>query len=117
MLYSRDSPSCGLHVRFEFDRRSGGFIGTLPDSTAGLLRLKCVLAGITFRVMVSTLELDEFGRFCHNRGALRALQCRRRARRRRGGWRRGGGRGGLVDPFWAAQLVLGLVGLFNCGWA
>ena len=58
MLYSLDSPLCGLHVSFEFDRRAGGFIGTLPDSTAGLLRLKCVLAGITFRVMVSALEPD-----------------------------------------------------------
>ena len=58
MLYSLDSPSCGLHVRFGFDRRSGGFFGTLPDSLAGLLRVKCVLAGITFRVMVSARELD-----------------------------------------------------------
>ena len=58
MLYSLDSPSCGLHVSFGFDRRSGGFFGTLPDSPAGLLRLKCVLAEITFMVMVSALVLD-----------------------------------------------------------
>ena len=58
MLYSPDSTSCGLHVSFGFDRRSGGFFGTLPDSPAGFLRLKCVLAGITFRVMVSALEPD-----------------------------------------------------------
>ena len=37
---------------------SGGFIGTLPDWTVGLLRLKCVLAGITFMEMVSALEPD-----------------------------------------------------------
>ena len=58
MLYFLDSPSCGLYVSFGFDRRSGGFFGTLPDSPAGLLRLKCVLAGITFMVMVSALEPD-----------------------------------------------------------
>ena len=58
MLYSLDSPSCELHVSFEFDRCSGGFFETLPDSTAGLLYLKCLLAGITFRVMVSALEPD-----------------------------------------------------------
>ena len=58
MLYSLDSPSYGLHVSFGFDRRAGGFFGTLPDSPAGLLRLKCVLAGITFKVMVSALEPD-----------------------------------------------------------
>ena len=58
MLYSLDSPSCGLHVSFGFDRRLGGFFGTLPDGTAGLLRLKCMLATITCRVMVSALEPD-----------------------------------------------------------
>ena len=58
MLYSLDSPSRVLHVSFVFDRRSGGFFGTLPNSNAGLLRLKCVLAGITFRVMISELEPD-----------------------------------------------------------
>ena len=58
MLYSLDSPSCGLHVSFGFDRRSGGFFGTLPDSPAGLLRLKYMLAGITFKVRVSALEPD-----------------------------------------------------------
>ena len=58
MLYSLDSPSCGLHVSFGFDRRSGGFFGTLPDSTAELLRLKCVLAEIIFKMMVSALEPD-----------------------------------------------------------
>ena len=56
MLYSLGSPSCGFHVSFGFDRRSGGFFGTLLDSPAGLLHLKCVLAGITFKVMVSALE-------------------------------------------------------------
>ena len=59
MLYSLDSPSCELQVKlWGFDRSSGGFIGTLPNWTVGLLRLKCVLAGITFMVMVSALELD-----------------------------------------------------------
>ena len=47
-----------VHVSFGFDRRSGGFFGTLPDSTAELLRLKCVLAGIVFKMMVSALEPD-----------------------------------------------------------
>ena len=58
MLYSLDALSCGLHISFGFDRRSGGFFGTLPDSPAGLLRLKCVLAGITFKMMGSALEPD-----------------------------------------------------------
>ena len=59
MLYSLDSPSCELQVKlWGFDRSSGGFIGTLPDYTAGVLRLKSVLAGITFMVMVSALEPD-----------------------------------------------------------
>src|SRR6185295_13876672 len=66
MLYSLGSPSCGLHVSFGFDRRSGGFFGTLPDSTAELLHLKCVLAGIIFKMMVSTLEPDYLGRYCHS---------------------------------------------------
>ena len=58
MLYSLDSPSCELHVSFGFDRGSGGFFGTLPDRMIGLLRLKCVLAGIALEVMVSALEPD-----------------------------------------------------------
>ena len=58
MLYSLDSPSFELHVSFGFDRRSGGFFGTLPDSAAKLLRLKCVLAGIILKMMVSALEPD-----------------------------------------------------------
>ena len=58
MLYSLDALSCGLHISFGFDRRSGGFFGTLPDSTAELLRLKCVLAEIIFKMMVSTLAPD-----------------------------------------------------------
>ena len=55
MLYSLDSPSCGLYVSFGFDQRSGGFFGTLPDNHAGLLRLKCVLTHMAFKVMVSAL--------------------------------------------------------------
>ena len=58
MLYSLDSPSRGLYVSFGFDRRSGGFFGTLPDSHAGLLRLKCVLTRIDFMERVSALEAD-----------------------------------------------------------
>ena len=36
----------------------GGFIGILHDSAAGLLRLKCVLTHMAFKVMVSALEPD-----------------------------------------------------------
>ena len=35
-----------------------GLIGILPDSTAGLLHLKCVLTCIAFMEMVSALEPD-----------------------------------------------------------
>ena len=45
-------------VSFGFDRSVGGFIGTLPDSAAGLLRLKCVLIHMAFKVMVSAFEPD-----------------------------------------------------------
>ena len=59
MLYSLDLTSCELHVIFGFDRRSGGFFGTLPDSPAGLLHLKCVLAGITFRDVTDTSPAND----------------------------------------------------------
>ena len=41
-----------------FDPSFSGQIGMLPDRIVGLLCLKYVLAGITFMVMVSTLEPD-----------------------------------------------------------
>ena len=40
------------------DPVSSGLIGILPDSTAGLLRLKCVLTCNAFMEMVSALEPD-----------------------------------------------------------
>ena len=41
---------------------------TLPDSAVGLLCLKCVLTHMAFKVMVSALEPDKFGRFYHKFG-------------------------------------------------
>ena len=37
---------------------SSGLIGILPDSTAGLLRFKCVLTLIVVLMMVSALKPD-----------------------------------------------------------
>ena len=57
---------------------SSGLIGILPDSTAGLLRFKCVLTLIVVLMMVSALKPDYVGRFCHNaastgKGSFHAL--------------------------------------------
>ena len=49
-----------------FDPGLGGFIGILPDSTAGLLRFKCVLTLIVVLMMVSALKPDYVGRGCHS---------------------------------------------------
>ena len=49
MLYSLD---CFV------DPVSSGLIGILLDSTAGLLRFKCVLTLVAISVMVSALKLD-----------------------------------------------------------
>ena len=38
------------------DHVSSGLIGILPDSTAGLLRFKCVLTLVAVSVMVSALK-------------------------------------------------------------
>ena len=46
------------------DPVSSGLIGILPDSTAGLLRFKCVLTLVTVSVMVSVLKPIYVGRFC-----------------------------------------------------
>ena len=48
-----------------FDPGLSGFIGILPDSTAGLLRFKCVLTLIVVLMMVSALKPDYVGRGCH----------------------------------------------------
>ena len=40
------------------DPVSSGLIGILPDSTAGLLRFKCVLTLIVVLMMVSALKPD-----------------------------------------------------------
>ena len=49
-----------------FDPGLSGFVGILPDSTAGLLRFKCVLTLVTVSVMVSVLKPVYVGRFCHS---------------------------------------------------
>ena len=49
MLYS---------LNYFVDLVSSGLIRILPDSTAGLLRLKCVLTCIAIMEMVSALEPD-----------------------------------------------------------
>ena len=51
---------CGmLHALNCFvDPVSSGLIGILPDSTAGLLRFKCVLTLIVVLMMVSALKPD-----------------------------------------------------------
>ena len=51
------------------DPVSSGLIEILPDSTAGLLRFKCVLTLVTVSVMVSVLKPIYVGRFCHSDGA------------------------------------------------
>src|SRR6185369_9084257 len=48
-----------------FDPGLSGFIGILPDSTAGLLRFKCVLTLIVILIMVSALKPVYVGRGCH----------------------------------------------------
>ena len=47
------------------DPVSSGLIGILPDSTAGLLRFKCVLTLIVVLMMVSALKPVYVRRFCH----------------------------------------------------
>ena len=49
-----------------FDPGLSGFIGILPDSTAGLLRFKCVLTLIVVLMMVSALKPVYVGRGCHS---------------------------------------------------
>jgi len=49
-----------------FDPGLSGFIGILPDSTAGLLRFKCVLTLIVILMMVSALKPVYVGRGCHS---------------------------------------------------
>ena len=41
-----------------FDPGLSGFIGILPDSTAGLLRFKYVLTLVAVSVMISALKSD-----------------------------------------------------------
>ena len=48
------------------DPISSGLIRILPDSTAGLLRFKCVLTLIIVLMMVSVLKPIYVGRDCHN---------------------------------------------------
>ena len=48
-----------------FDPGLSGFIGILPDSTAGLLRFKCVLTLIVILMMASALKPVYVGRGCH----------------------------------------------------
>ena len=48
-----------------FDPGVSGFIGILPDSTAGLLRFKCVLTVIVVLMMVSALKPVYVGWSCH----------------------------------------------------
>ena len=48
-----------------FDPGLSGFIGNLPDSTAGFLRFKCVLTLIVVLMMVSALKPVYVGRGCH----------------------------------------------------
>ena len=48
-----------LHSLYCFvDPILSGLIGILPDSTAGLLRFKCVLTLVAVSVMVSALKPD-----------------------------------------------------------
>jgi len=49
-----------------FDYSISGFFGILPDSTAGLLRFKCVLTLVTVSMMVSALKPVYVGRGCHS---------------------------------------------------
>ena len=49
-----------------FDPGLSGFIGNLPDSTAGFLRFKCVLTLIVVLMMVSALKPVYVGRGCHS---------------------------------------------------
>ena len=48
------------------DPVSSGLIGILPDSTAGLLRFKCVLTLIVVLMMVSALKPVYVGWGCHS---------------------------------------------------
>ena len=63
---------CNLWTRLRvsyaalFDPGLSGFIGILPDSTAGLLRFKCVLTLIVVLMMVSALKPVYVERFCHS---------------------------------------------------
>ena len=63
---------CNLWTRLRvsyaalFDPGVSGFIGILPDSTAGLLRFKCVLTLIVVLMMVSALKPVYVGRGCHS---------------------------------------------------
>ena len=63
---------CNLWTRLRvsyaalFDPGVSGFIGILPDSTAGLLRFKCVLTVIVVLMMVSALKPVYVGRGCHS---------------------------------------------------
>ena len=49
-----------------FDPGLSGFIGILPDSTAGLLHFKYVLTLIVVLIMVSALKPVYVRRGCHN---------------------------------------------------
>ena len=49
-----------------FDPGLSGFIGNLPDSTAGFLRFKCVLTLTVGLLVVSALKPVYVGRGCHN---------------------------------------------------
>ena len=49
-----------------FDPGLSGFIGILPDSTAGLLHFKCVLTLIVILMMASALKPVYVGRGCHS---------------------------------------------------
>ena len=63
---------CNLWTRLRvsyaalLDPGLSGFIGILPDSTAGLLRFKCVLTLIVVLMMGSALKPDYVGRGCHS---------------------------------------------------
>jgi len=63
---------CNLWTRLRvsyaalFDPGVSGSIGILPDSTAGLLRFKCVLTLIVVLMMISALKPVYVGQGCHN---------------------------------------------------
>ena len=58
-----------------FDPGLSGFIGILPDSTAGLLRFKCVLTLIVILMMASALKPVYVGRGCHKNLILMLINC------------------------------------------